>query len=629
MSDPGLRQDIEGIIGVTLQDLQDNYTLSAAEYTKAHRRMRMLDAVDNGELWRAVGAQYPKYQILPDTNHVSYIKENILASIYSVGKCATIIPTSTEDRDIVNQINIMLDYIWAHCDIPMYQLRAGERAALLNLGVTQVGWDNDFIESVGKSDKINKGIVRLKNINPLRYMRDPYADSIDTAKYCMVWDSYHETFLLRNPHYREKFRMFLLEKEALAKANLTMDPSTDKSSNNPNTNSKYYNVFTHWVRTEEGVQEIHTLENGYVLYAKANIKPDMFPIAELYCNLPNKNVVGCSEPAKIFANSLAYNLMNSIILTADYKNQRPPKFVSQASGLNVSAFTKHGNDADRTFLVAGDASKTVHYHQFPTPSMTTVQSMAVLKNDVKDITGVDDRYTGRDTGSITTTGGVANMLAQVTMIDATRIQMYESYTKRLTKLVLSNLVTHSMAREYYIKDPKTNKYTSVSVDFESIDDKTIFDYEVAISSYLPKNKAAIQNMANNLMQMQMQYGMNGNTEVDLITPQEWLTCQDLPMAELMTERMGLQRSLNWQNATAHIVEQYTSLVEQGVDPSTAVEATADTMAAQQDPSIQGDGTQQAAETQQVLYPEKTAQYSDNYEDYQGGASYDDYQDESQ
>ena len=65
-----------------LAKLRDNFANARSEYSKAHRRMRKLDAIDNGDLWKIMGAKYPKYQILPDTNHVAYIKNNILASIF-------------------------------------------------------------------------------------------------------------------------------------------------------------------------------------------------------------------------------------------------------------------------------------------------------------------------------------------------------------------------------------------------------------------------------------------------------------------------------------------------------------------------------------------------------------------
>lgn len=580
-----------------LGKLRDNFRAATTEYSKVHRRMRKLDAVDNGDLWKSLAAKYPKYQILPDTNHVSYIKNNILASIYTVGRCANIIPTSEEDKDLVQQLNNMLTYIWGKCDIPMYQMKAGERAALLNLGVTQVGWDNNFIEA---KHPIQKGKIRLKNIDPLKYMRDPYAESLDDSSFVITWDSYHKNILKSHPLYGDKFKKLYKEKE-LSDTELgsTVGPITDKVTNPAQTKKNYYTVYVHFIKRDDGkIDEIHTLDNAHILYMKEDIQPSMFPFAELYCNLPNNNLVGTSEPAKIFANSLAYNLMNSIILTSEYKNQRPPKFISSASGLNISAFTKHGNDADRTFIVQGDASKAVHYHQFPTPSATVFNDMSLLANDIMHSSGIDDRYTGRDTGSVLTTGGIENMLAQVTMVDTTRIALYESYTARLTELILSNYISNSMKRAYFFKRPDTGEFVSAEVDFPNISDETLFDYEIAISSYLPKNKAQIKSMADNLIQMQMQYGNQG-IEVDLITPQEWMQFQDFPLAEQMTERMKLQRSLNWQQATAQIVEQYTVLVENGIDPSQAIEMTADTVAAQQDPT-QGNGIQEAYDNQSLL-----------------------------
>lgn len=580
-----------------LSKLRDNFRLANTEYSKVHRRMRKLDAVDNGDLWKTLAAKYPKYQILPDTNHVSYIKNNILASIYTVGKCANIIPTSEEDTDLCVQLNNMLSYIWGRYNVPMYQMRAGERAALLNLGVTQVGWDNNIIES---SSPLRKGKLCLKNIDPLKYMRDPYADSLDNASFVITWERYHETVLLSHPLYGDKFKAILHQQEMSdTELGSTVTPITDKATGANTSKPHYYTVFIHFIRTPENkIAEIHTLDNKYILYKNDEIQPNMFPFAELYCNLPNQNLVGTSEPAKIFANSLAYNLMNSILLTAEYKNQRPPKFISSSSGLNISAFTKHGNDADRTFIVQGDASKAVHYHQFPTPNATILNDMALLSSDIKNTSGIDDRYTGRDTGSVLTTGGIENMLAQVTMVDTTRIALYEDYSARLTELILHNFISNSAKRKYFFKRQDTGEFVDVEVNFPQIPDDAVFDYEIAISSYLPKNKAQIKQMADTLMEKQMQYGSTG-MDVDLITPQEWLQFQDFPMAEKMMERMGVQRSLNWQQASAQIIEQYTRLVENGIDPSQAIEMTADTMAAQQS-ADGGDGVQQAYDNQTTL-----------------------------
>lgn len=580
--------------GVELTTLDEHYRIASTEYSKAQRRARRLDLVDKNRLWEAVNAKFPRYQILPETNHVSYIKNNLLASIYTVGKSATLIPTSEQDKEIVMQLNTVFDHIWSQLDVPLYQMKAGERAALLNLGITQVGWDNSVVTGLG-TDTFQKGRCVLKNVNPLRYMRDPFADSLDTAGYVMVWDSYHKSVLLSNENYKDEFKKYLKDRPTGMTPSSASVPEapTDRSSANASGKRDYYKVITHWVRVADKIHEIHTIDNDYVLYVKEGIKPNAFPFAELYCNLPSDDLFGYSEPNKIFANSIAYNLMNSLILTSEYKNQRPPKFINTASGLNVASFTKHGNEADKTFVVNGDASKAVHYHQFPEPTAQAISALAVLSRDMQQVTGVDDRYTGRDTGSILTTGGINSMLDQVTMIDAPKIENYERYCKRLTQLILYNYIGFSaIKRKYLIKDMKTTKWRSVEIDFPSIPEDTVFEYELAISSELPKNKTAIQNMANKLMEMQMQYSAQ-NIEADLITPQEWLMMQDLPMKEYMMERMGIQRTANWTEAVSQIVNQYAGLIQEGADPRDAILATADTMQAQALPG--GMGAQDVAQ----------------------------------
>lgn len=582
---------------ITIDKLKEYFSIAKSEYSAAHRRAQKLDATDRGKLWEAVRAEFPKYQILPDTNYISYIKQNILASIYTVGKSARLLPTSDKDKEIVEQLNIALDNIWGTLNVSKYQMEAGERAALLNYGVTQVGWDNSVITGTG--DAFRKGEIVLKNINPLKFMRDPFATSIETASWCVTWDSYHKSVILDNPKYKDAFKKYLSSQSGTTdSSSSTIENNTDHVSKSAQGKKDYYTVYTYWVNDAGKIHEIHVVNNECILLCKEDIKPSTFPFAELYCNLPAGDLFGTSECAKAFSNNLAYNIMSSIILTSEYKNQRPPRFVNGNSGINVATFVKHGNDADRTFIVQGDASKAVHYHQFPQPTQQALQSMGFLSTDIKTITGVDDRYTGRDTGSVLTTGGIENMLDQVTMIDAPKVENYEAYCKRLTNLIISNCIQYSFKRNYFTQNPRTLEWKTVTVDFPNIDADTVFSYELIISSELPKNKSRIESIANHLMEMQMQYQGQG-IDVDIITPEEWLMMQDLPMREYMQERMGIQRTQNWVSMVSQAVTQYAGLVENGVNPEEAIAATADTMARQAQPDGDNAVADQMSQMQQT------------------------------
>jgi hypothetical protein len=288
-------------------------------------------------------------------------------------------------------------------------------------------------------------------------------------------------------------------------------------------------------------------------------------------------LIGNSEPSKIFANNLVFNLMNSIAYTGEYKNQRPPKFVNAQSNLNIAAFKKHGNEADRTFIVNGDASKAVHYQQFPQVSAALPNMLQGLAQNIQEVSGVDGRYTGRDTGSIITTGGTEEMLNRVTLIDTPKVMCYEHYIKQLTELVLKMLLEFAPKRKYLVKDPTNTsteaKWITAEVDFPNLDSDTVFDYAVQISSELPKNKQRVQAWANTMMEKQLQYQKEG-MQVEIITPEEWIRMQDVPYKEQMLERMGIESRLNsWIEANT-VISEYASMIEQGVTAEDAMALSA-------------------------------------------------------
>ena len=554
---------------ISLSKLKDMWDTAKSMYAKDHKRMKLLDATDRGELWKALGAKFPPYQILPDTNYVSDVKNNILASLYTVAKGATIEPTDEEDNQMVQDLNIALEHIWDITDIGYYQFRAGERASLLNLGITQIGWDEEIVG--GHNSYKYKGNITAKNIDPIKFMRDPYATSLETSEYCMTYDVYHKSILMQDKRYKEEMKKFL-DKQAVS---ALVDIPKNAIEKTPSEDKGYYTLIIFWVRHHGDIYQVDTIGAEHILCWK-KVKPNHFPFAELYCEEPAGALIGSSPCAKIFANNVAYNLMDSITLTAELKNQRPPKFISSQSGLNVSAFSKHGDEADKTFIVNGDATKAVHYHQFPpiSPAMPTIKQS--LQYGIEQVSGVDGRYTGRDTGSIITTGGTEEMLNRVTIVDTPKIALYENYAKQLTKLVLANLVEFAPKRKYLVKKPNETKWSTVEIDYSELrgTSDAIFNYAIDISSELPKNKQRVEQMANQMMEKQMQYQEQGRN-VQLITEEEWLMFQDIPRKEYMLERMGLQRRKNTIEEVSQTLFGYADLISKGATPDDALLATAE------------------------------------------------------
>jgi hypothetical protein len=572
--------------GISMSDLKEFYDVANDEYSGPRRRMFLLDGADRGQLWKTITAKFPSYQVLPETNHVNYIKENLVSSIYTVGKSAMLIPRAQKDIDVCNKLNMVYDKIWAQIGVSNYQLKAGDRAALFNIGITQAGWRNSIIG--GTKDFLYKGDVVLKNIDPQKFMRDPYADSDDNAQYMMTWDDYHISKIRSLPIYKDRIaelRKTLGDDLGNDGSTLAYEDSSTRAKD-AKIQKNYHRVISYWVRItneagKEEIWEIHTLNQRYVLYANKSFM-DEFPFAILYCNEPGNDLIGVSEPAKIFSNYIAYNMLNSIIATHAYKAQRPPRFLNIQSGINIRQFAQHGADADKTWLVNGDASQAVHYGKFPDLPVSMDMLPSKLDYDIKDKSGIDDMYAGKDFGSVTTTGGTDNVISRTTGRDLVKIQLYEKYTKKLTLLITRFLIKFGDKRVYAIKDKTSNSITDVVIDFKLIEDDTKFDAELSIQSELPKNKQRLAQAANILLEKQMQY----NPQPAVITNEEWLLMQDIPFKSLIFDRLKIERNAQSTEDVTKVLFEFAGLIEQGIDPDQALQMVVQSVEAEKNPKAE-------------------------------------------
>lgn len=572
--------------GVRLQYIKDVIKETDSKYTKVLSRMRILDGTDRGKLWDTIRAKFPKYQLTPDSNWINYTKENLVASIYTTGRYATLMPKSNADIQFVTEFNSALETIWDNIMAEYYQFKAGERAALLNIGITQVGWDKNLIG--GTKNYWYQGDIKFKNIDPMKFRRDTYADIFDNSDYCYYYDDYSLTMIRSKEIYKK--RISEIEK-AIGKLHSSgalsdiVSANTDRQKNNTTTTNYHkltYFYLKYTVDTKEAkegfkIAEIHLLDDQYVLYCNKDLKPRMFPFAVLYCNDPAGDIVGASEPAKIFQSGLTYNLLNSIYATYAYKAQRPPRFVNAGSGINIRQFAQYGNDADRTFIVNGDATKAVHYAEFPALPAELLTVKQDLGRDIRDCSGIDEIYAGKNTGSIQTTGGMDTLMEATSQRDNQKILLYEMYSKRLTELVVNNLIEFGDKRTYTVLDPITQQSKEVVLNFPEVDDDIRFRYSLDIQTYLPRNKARLATIANMLLEKQAQY----KPDPEIITVEEWLLMQDIPFKDMIFKRMGIQRNTTITEQVAKTLEMFAGLVDNGVNPDVAVEQVANQLQADQ------------------------------------------------
>ena len=591
--------------GMTIECIKDKIKDTETRYTKVLERMRVLDGTDRGKLWKVIRAAFPKYQLTPDSNWVNYIKENLVASIYTTGRYAELVPKSDDDVEYCNEFNAALSAVWDGVRADYYQFLAGERAALLNIGITQVGWDKNLVG--GTQNHWWCGDIKFKNIDPMKFRRDPYADVFDSSDFCYYYDDYSLSMIKSKALYKDRIKDIESHIGNLDNSSTTLDivpADTDREKDRKGV-SHYHKLTYFWLKyTDEAgdkkdgykIAEIHLLDDQYILYCNKDLKPRMFPFAVLYCNDPAGDLVGASEPAKQFQSNVCYNLLNSIFATHAYKAQRPPRFVNAASGINLRQFAKYGNDADKTFIVNGDASQAVHYAQFPQLPPELLQVKQDLGRDIKDCSGIDEMYAGKNTGSIQTTGGMEALQEATSARDNQKIFLYEEYCKRLTELVINNLVQFGDKRTYTIKDPITQQIKSVELDFPAVDDDIRFRYALDIQIYLPRNKARLASVANMLLEKQSQY----KPDPEIITVEEWLLMQDIPFKDMIFKRMGIQRNTIISEQVAQTIEMFATLVDNGMNPDQAVDAVAQQLQAQQQETTLGNTAASPSDVQNLI-----------------------------
>ena len=551
-----------------LAEILKKYKHFVTEKSEYSRTCKQLDAYDSGNFWKHVKAKVPKHQMLVDTNYINYIKLNQLNSIYSGGYIADVLPRSAEEDDLCKKVNRFLQYVYEVTDMQHYQLLAGERAALLNFGAIMIEWDTKPKRGITKE---YSGQVKPRFIETAYLYLDPDVRDYQNGSALFIAEVVSRTELIKNPDYKSKL-------EDAEKQDTSVSPAHDYGrsyigSHTPTIDDDSVFLLNAFIKNEKGGIDQYIIANEKVILdTKENIKPNRFPVAVLYGLPAVKDVYGCNVTKLCLQNCLAINLLDSVGVTHVYAQQRRATLIRRDMGVNVDYLARNINNPDVTIPVEGDPSKAVHQLDLPSLPNFLVEYRTMLEQSIFLISGVDPTYTGRQTNSITTTGGVERLQQRASLTDAARITMLEHFTKQLTSLVLDFYI--EFGGKYEVDNRQTNKDLReiYEINFKEIKDKKVaFDYSMCASPYLPRNRIRYAEAATQIMTMQAQYQMNPA----LITPEEWLRYQDFPQKDIMLQRIERERLQNDVQEITENVVNFSSLMQQGVTPDGAVQMLAD------------------------------------------------------
>ena len=540
--------------------------------TKYENMWRLIQAVYDGQFWDLYSKYAPNFAIKPDTNMVSYTVDNYTNSLY-VGKYTPIVfPRSKMDSPTTMSINEFLEYTLDKLGFVNLQKDIGESAAKFNLGAIEVGWKSEIIN--GPESKFI-GQIEAKQIDVMNLYLDPSVKDYLKGRAIFVEESVPIIEILNEPLLRERMKEFLEKaKETQQPFNISTNTETATYLGAKQTTSEDESVrlVTCYYKknTETGyrIDKVWMIDNGFILAYKKGIKPNTFPIRVLYCRNTSKDPYGIPVTKLILNDAITVNLIDCADATVIGNSSTRPKVLSRDSGINEKLFAQEGDNPRRLWVCNGNPDNILKYIDLPKLPADRYMLRQNLMNGIAMVTGVDSVYTGRDTNSIQTTGGMDLLNQRIGMSDNSRILNLQKFIISVSELIMEYYLSNgdkntsipSQSQDGFVND-------IISIDFEDLRNNDVhFDFTLNVSSSTPTSIHKLAEKADLLMEKQMQY----NPQPAVMTMEEWLKYQDIPQKYHILRRIQEERMRDDVEEVQSDIINYAGMVNDGMSPQSAV-----------------------------------------------------------
>ena len=562
---------------------------------------KTIDAYDSGEFWETLRKSLPKHYVIPDTNMVFYVGNNMVGSTYSAPYFADVLPVDPGDKDESRNLNKFLEFNHNRHDMGYKQLKMGIRASRLNIGWLQVGWDTAV--KIKQGGKTMTGDINYTVRDTMAVLIDPNFPEFQDGRalFILTEDSY-ESIIAQYPNSKSAIDDYFNKAKDKVKnqvqiLNMNSQDDVGKGYINPTmtpTTEGMLPVFIAFKRTaKEGggsrIDQIIYINEEIILDSKKGIKPSYYPLIPLYDLPPIKDGYGIGTIQRILKNALSLNVLDTIAVSHVYSAQRTPMVMDLRSGIHPARLKRDMNNPDRIFVSTGEvpADKAIWRMEYPALPPNLQYIRQGLLDSIQLVTSIDEKYTGRDTASVTTTGGMERLQSRVSMTDNIRVAMIEKYAKDWTKMTLDFFILFGKTRTFATNASYEEQIQQVlDIDFTKYKDyggdlNSKFPMTINATPLLPKNRARLAEAANTIMQVQMQY----EGQIELLTPEEWLFYQDFPQKDMILDRMKIDRLRNDREDITAELQSFAAATDEGVRPEAAVDMMAKERAAKREPSV--------------------------------------------
>jgi len=606
----------------TLNKIQKYYTRfinAEMAVQDKHETWKILDLFDRGQQWE--GASLAPWVPKPVTNFIRYFRTLKRANLASAIPSAHFYSEHPADIETIRNLQKAYEHIWHMEKVDRTVRRCIDRALLQGTSIAYVYNDDAYVggKYYGEEDPDNHlyvGKICVKRVPVGNFFPDPNAYSLDECKYIEITEVLPLKEVKNTPAYK-KYAGKKLEDLKSADLDFDTDASGDfyerktTKLNTSLTNVKgdeLVTVHCHWERykNKDGAWQVdvsYYLRNSdFFLLRIEDVKPSEYPFAILYDEEEENDFWGRSTCQDVIENMKIVNRIAQTSTIIATLHQNPQKVVWKESGINAQEMSKMGNLAGKTWDSNVPANQAVQHIQPPEISRSLLEVEDRLKNDMREIVGVTEAYTGQSVGSLTTSTGVNSLIERASVRDKDKMIQIDDFVERISYLIVLN-VMYGWDRVRPIMTLEKNGEPRYDL-YEPLDEITADNLEIRVRSNVyaraPITQESKRQQADKLIQLQGQFQFNP----PLITPEEWLKFQDFDMQDDIMKRMEEdRRKLEQQEVdekagmTVQLAMQAAQMLAQGI-PAEEVQAQIAQMYEQQKQQTEESGQQPSARAEQ-------------------------------
>jgi hypothetical protein len=563
-----------------------------------HDKWQTLDMFDRGEQW--VGQSIPPWIPKPVTNFVRFIRTLKRANLASSIPKSTFYPEYEEDKQTVEQLQKAYNFIWDRQKINRVIRKGIDRSLLQGTAIAYVYVDDLAINGryFGKDDKRNnlfQGDICVRIFPNTNFFPDPEAYRLEDCKYVETTEITSLRTVKGNKKFREyagdnlkKLKYSMIGQSQSETGEIYDRDNKIMDGNQPIQGDEMVTVHTHWERyvNDKGAWQLdvtyYIRGTDFLLYRLEDVKPNEYPFAVLYDEEEEQDFWGTSTAMDILENQKIINKLQQTASILGVLHQNPQKVVLRESGINPQELAQTGTLPGKTW-----ASNIPNPIEIVEPMPIPKELFELddrMKENIRDMVGVNEAYTGQSVGSLTTSTGVDSLIERATIRDKDKMIQIDDFVERISHLIVLHILY-----KWQDKRPITNIQPNGEPDFATYSpvdkltaDNLMFRVRSDVYAKAPVTQATKRQQADKLMQMQGQFQFNP----PIITPEEWINFQDFDDKEAILKRMEADRTKmesqdvnNMAQMMMHVADEMQKMRSQGL-PESEVMQTAQQLAVQ-------------------------------------------------